>query len=204
MKRDIFRKAGRDNRKEWEEENYEREKYWGVRIWVVGKAEVGGGGTEEFPASLFPGLCKGLIKYGWCLEQSRGKWDSTNSTSSQADPFLLWWSPAVFSLRLSFRLPPLPPLTSPSSHFYPLVYFLTIPLFWPFSQPSSVSVFQTEKCMSMFLSFPSTNFISSSSASSSALSSAQPCFFLFLCALPHSFFSLPPCDAPLHCSLPSS
>lgn len=40
-------------------------------------------GTEEFPASLFPGLCEGLIKYGWCLDQSRGKWDSTNSTCSR-------------------------------------------------------------------------------------------------------------------------
>lgn len=52
---------------------------------MVGK---GGVGEErwalqkKFPASLFPQLCKGLIKDVWCLEQSTGKWDSTNSTGS--------------------------------------------------------------------------------------------------------------------------
>lgn len=57
-----------------------------------------GGGAEEFPASFFPQLCEGLIKYGWCLEQSRGMWDSTNSTSSLGRPILLRRNPPVFYL----------------------------------------------------------------------------------------------------------
>lgn len=82
-------------------------------------------GGQKFPASLFPGLCKGLIKYGWCLEQSRGKWDSTNSTSSPGRPILLRWSPAIF---FAFSV-------SPSSSSPPSTHFTVIPLFLPPSGP---------------------------------------------------------------------
>lgn len=102
---------------------------------MAGKAEVVEGGAEEFPASLFPALCKGLIKYGWCLEQSRGKWDSTNSTSSPGKPILLRWSLAVFfalSVSPSWLIPLSSPLSLPHS----------FPFSQPFSLPSSVSVYQ--------------------------------------------------------------
>lgn len=57
----------------------------------------------ENSAFLFPGLCKSLIKYVWCLEQSR-KWDSTISTcSSGADRPLL--ELLVFSPQQSDVLP---------------------------------------------------------------------------------------------------
>lgn len=59
------------------------------------------GGAEEFPASPFPQLCKGLIKYGWCSEQSRAKWDSTNSTSSLGRPVLLRRNPAIAAVNTS-------------------------------------------------------------------------------------------------------
>lgn len=52
-----------------------------------------GGCAEEFPASPFPQLCKGLINYGWCLEQSRAKRDPTNSSSSLGRPVLLRRNP---------------------------------------------------------------------------------------------------------------
>lgn len=76
----------------------------GAEGWRRGGWEGEGVLQKKFPASLFPQLCKGLIKYAWCLEQSRGKWDSTNSTGSSGRPVPLRQSPAVF-----LRPPPTPP-----------------------------------------------------------------------------------------------
>lgn len=94
------------------------------------------GEAEEFSASLFPGLCKGLIKYGWCLEQSRGKWDSTNSTSSPGRPTPLRWSSAVSfssSVSPSSSSPLLPRLIHLLPPFPSLLHFL---FFRPVSLPS--------------------------------------------------------------------
>lgn len=144
------------------------------------------GEAEEFSASLFPGLCKGLIKYGWCLEQSRGKWDSTNSTSSPGRPTPLRWSSAV-----SFSSSVSPSSSSPL--LSSLDSFTFFPLFPPYfiSSFSDLSLFHLSnavmtKCVCfyhlacLFMSFPSTHFLSSSSA--------YP--------LPHLLFSTHPCSFP--------
>lgn len=90
-----------------------------MRIWVVGKAQVERGGGSQHPASLFPGLCKGLIKYRWYLEQSRGNWESTNRQAVM-EPcclFRLICSPFSF-------IHCLPPLSS-ILHFPPCTSFPT-------------------------------------------------------------------------------
>lgn len=83
----------------------------------------GNGGGRRVPsiylASIFPGLCKGLIKYGWCLEQSRGKWDSTNSQSGRSRQ-------AVMESRVFFASP-----ASPSSLIHRLPSFSSILHFSP-------------------------------------------------------------------------
>lgn len=148
---------------------------------------------QKFPASLFPGLCKGLIKYGWCLEQSRGKWDSTNSTSSPGRPILLRWSPAIF---FDFSV-------SPSSSSPPSTHFTVIPLFLP---PSGPLFRPFPLCRHLYLSAAGmTKCLPSSYPSIHCLSFPSVhhlpprCFLLSsrLCALSslhHTLFSLPPCD----------
>ena len=121
----------------WEEGELWKRNVLRVRIWVVGRQWWEGGGTAEFPASLFPGLCRGLIKYGWCLEQCRGKWDSTNSTSnagSQAGPSCLTWLICLSVFLLS---------SLNSVHCLPPSFTYPVSLFRPLSLPSCVSAYQT-------------------------------------------------------------
>lgn len=94
------------------------------------------GGQKSSQHLFFPGLCKGLIKYRWCLEQSRGKWDSANSTSSLGRPnpvvmepccLFSFFSPSSSSFHLSPLLPsPSPyfglPRSFPDPYLFPDVY----------------------------------------------------------------------------------
>lgn len=147
------------------------------------------GGAEEFPASLFPGLCKGLIKYGWCLEQSRGKWDSTNSTSRPGRPILLRWSPAVFFASSVSPSSSSPPSTRFTFHSLPsppsFISFLSAIICVYLSTALMTKCVFFHRLACLCLSFPSTHFLSSSSAHS-----LPPLCFL-LSSLLHSLSSPP-------------
>lgn len=161
------------------------------------------GGAEEFPASLFPGLCKGLIKYGWCLEQSRGKWDSTNSTSSPGRPILLRWSPAVFfasSVSPSSSSPPSTRFTFHSLPF-PTSFISSFPTFLSVVTCVYPSAALMRKCVFFSPLGLSVLVFSIRSFSLSFLcsSSSSLCFLLSsllytISSLPHTPFSLPFCD----------
>lgn len=110
----------RGNEADNKRKNYERKEesgdsLTGGGVWGGSGGVWGGCGghqgvlQKKFPASPFPQLCKGLIKYAWCLEQSRGKWDSTNSTGSAGRPVPLQRSPAASPLPPHEPRHPLPP-----------------------------------------------------------------------------------------------